>query len=107
MWTVTRDEVPASPTDREGGVDWLFRAYGLEMLRLAQLLVDDRETAEDVVQDAFAGLYQHWPDLDAPERALGYLRRSGRQRGAVSAAAATDGSRVRAASRRCGDRAAS
>jgi DNA-directed RNA polymerase specialized sigma24 family protein len=27
------------------------------------LLVDDRETAEDVVQDAFAALHRHWPRL--------------------------------------------
>jgi DNA-directed RNA polymerase specialized sigma24 family protein len=33
----------------------LFAAHRLSLVRLAVLLVDDLGTAEDVVQDAFAG----------------------------------------------------
>ena len=46
------------------------------MVRLALLLVDDLETAEDVVQDAFAGLHRRWAALASPDAAVGYLRTS-------------------------------
>ena len=46
------------------------------MVRLAVLLVDDLETAEDVVQDAFAGLHRRWATLASPDAAVGYLRTS-------------------------------
>lgn len=51
----------------------LFAAHRLHLVRLAVLLVDDLPTAEDVVQDAFAGLAKH-PRLREPAAALGYLR---------------------------------
>ena len=38
------------------------------------LLVDDPNTAEDVVQEAFAGLHRHWSELRDEAAALGYLR---------------------------------
>jgi RNA polymerase sigma factor (sigma-70 family) len=34
------------------------------------------ESAEDVVQDAFCGLYRNWARLSEPEQALPYLRTS-------------------------------
>lgn len=58
------------------GVAALFRSHRLGMVRLALLLVDDRETAEDVVQDAFAGLHCRWPGLASTDAAVGYLRTS-------------------------------
>lgn len=59
-----------------GSIDALYRAHRLTLVRLALLLVDDRETAEDVVQDAFAGLHRRWGSLGSPEAALPYLRAS-------------------------------
>jgi RNA polymerase sigma factor (sigma-70 family) len=49
----------ALPPDEPPGCDIaaLFRAHQLELVRLAFLLVGDRPTAEDVVQDVFAGLH--------------------------------------------------
>ncbi len=44
------------------------------MVRLALLLVDDRETAEDVAQDAFAALHRRWDSLSTQDAAIGYLR---------------------------------
>jgi RNA polymerase sigma-70 factor (sigma-E family) len=61
-------------SDAEVAVARLYRDHRLEMVRLAKLLVDDLETAEDVVQDAFAGLHRRWASLDAGEAAIGYLR---------------------------------
>jgi RNA polymerase sigma-70 factor (sigma-E family) len=52
----------------------LYRAHGLAMVRMAVLLVGDKPTAEDVVQDAFAGLYRMSGQLSNPESALAYLR---------------------------------
>ncbi|HSZ45134.1 MAG TPA: sigma-70 family RNA polymerase sigma factor [Streptosporangiaceae bacterium] len=52
----------------------LFRDHGLAMLRVALLLVGDRASAEDVVQDAFIGLHRALPRLQEPAKAAGYLR---------------------------------
>jgi RNA polymerase sigma-70 factor (sigma-E family) len=52
----------------------LFRDHGLAMLRVALLLVGDRASAEDVVQDAFFGLHRALPRLREPDKALPYLR---------------------------------
>src|SRR5258708_23739101 len=62
--------------DADTGVERLFRAERLRMVRLALLLVDDLETAEDVVQDAFAALHRHWPQLHDADAAFGYLQTS-------------------------------
>lgn len=53
----------------------LYAAHRLRLVRLAVLLVDDLETAEDVVQDVFARVQREWR-LDDPDRALAYLQRS-------------------------------
>ena len=52
----------------------LYREHRTRMVRLASLLVDDPNTAEDVVQEAFAGLHRHWGELRDEAAALGYLR---------------------------------
>ena len=39
-------------------------------------MVDDRETAEEVVQDAFEALYRNWGRLRDPYAAVAYLNRS-------------------------------
>ncbi|HUB40350.1 MAG TPA: sigma-70 family RNA polymerase sigma factor [Streptosporangiaceae bacterium] len=52
----------------------LFRDHGLAMLRVALLLVGDRASAEDVVQEAFFGLHRALPRLREPDKALPYLR---------------------------------
>lgn len=62
------------PLDRDAAVTALFRTHYARMLGLAQLLVDDRPTAEDVVQEAFGELHRRWDRLRDPEQALGYLR---------------------------------
>jgi RNA polymerase sigma-70 factor (sigma-E family) len=61
---------PAAPLTLED----LYRAHRMRLVRLAILLVDDQATAEDVVQEAFAGLHRHWGGLRDVAAALGYLR---------------------------------
>ena len=52
----------------------LYRQHRMRFVRLAILLVDDPATAEDVVQEAFAGLHRHWSGLRDAAAALAYLR---------------------------------
>jgi RNA polymerase sigma-70 factor (sigma-E family) len=55
-------------------IDELYRSYRMGMVRLAILLVDDVASAEDVVQEAFTGLYRNWSGLRDKAAAIGYLR---------------------------------
>jgi RNA polymerase sigma-70 factor (sigma-E family) len=41
---------------------------------MALLLVGDQPSAEDVVQEAFLGLYRNWPTMSDHSRVAGYLR---------------------------------
>jgi RNA polymerase sigma-70 factor (sigma-E family) len=52
----------------------LFSLHGDELLRLALLLSGSRQLAEDLVQEAFARLWQHWDNVRDPDAAIGYLR---------------------------------
>ena len=55
----------------------LYHAHRLGLVRMAVLLVDHQDLAEDVVQEAFIQLYQrHGEHLDDLDNALGYLRTS-------------------------------
>jgi RNA polymerase sigma-70 factor (sigma-E family) len=60
--------------DAEHAVTALYRDHALGLTRLAFLVLGDRHAAEDVVQDAFCGLYRAWDRLPAHDRALGYVR---------------------------------
>lgn len=74
---VRNKDVPVrlSPVDdADSAVAALFQSHRLAMVRLALLLVDDLETSEDVVQEAFASLHRRWPSLADREAAVGYLR---------------------------------
>jgi RNA polymerase sigma-70 factor (sigma-E family) len=54
----------------------LYRTHALALVKLAVLMTGDQPTAEDVVQDAFLGLYRRWSALHDADKALGYLRSS-------------------------------
>jgi len=54
----------------------LYCAHAAGLVRVALLLVGDRASAEDVVQDAFLGLYRALPRLRDPGKALPYLKAS-------------------------------
>jgi RNA polymerase sigma-70 factor (sigma-E family) len=64
--------------DSAGGdlVDDLFRAHAVALVRVAMLLLGDQSSAEDVVQEAFFGLYRSLPKLRDRGKALPYLRAS-------------------------------
>jgi RNA polymerase sigma-70 factor (sigma-E family) len=54
----------------------LYEAHALGMIRLAHIMLGDQQGAEDVVQDAFYGLYRRWSGLSDPGNAVHYVRSS-------------------------------
>ena len=58
----------------EDAVTALYEAHALGMIRLAHIMLGDRQSAEDVVQEAFCGLYRRWSHLTDPGSAVHYVR---------------------------------
>jgi RNA polymerase sigma-70 factor (sigma-E family) len=65
---------PAETAALHATMAGLYRSHRLSLLRLAAFLVDDRAIAEELVQDAFAALYQRWSSLAEKSAAPSYLR---------------------------------
>jgi RNA polymerase sigma-70 factor (sigma-E family) len=79
-WPESSRPEPGPVSDRadgaEAAVGALYRAQAVGLIRLAYLMLGDRAAAEDVVQDAFCGLYRNWSRLAGPGGALPYVRSS-------------------------------
>ena len=58
----------------DAAVTALYEAHALGMIRLAHIMLGDRQSAEDVVQEAFCGLYRRWSHLADPGSAVHYVR---------------------------------
>lgn len=65
---------PAAGESAADAVAALYAEHALGLTRFAQVMLGDRATAEDVVHDAFCGLYRRWAHLDDQARAQAYLR---------------------------------
>ena len=63
-------------TEAERHVTALYEAHALSLARLALLMLGDSAAAQDVVQDAFLGLYVRWDKLADTGAAPAYLRAS-------------------------------
>lgn len=63
-------------TEAEAAVTDLYRLHAAGLIRLGVVMLGDRAAAEDIVQDAFCGLYRRFGALTQPERALPYVRSS-------------------------------
>lgn len=66
---------PAAWTADEA-LEQLYAAHHRSLVRLAVLLLHDRELAEEVVQDAFVAVHSRWSSLRDPHLGLAYLRRT-------------------------------
>ena len=60
----------------EAGVTALYEASALGLIRMAYVMLGDQPSAEDVVQEAFCGLYRRWDRLASTDGALYYVRTS-------------------------------
>lgn len=78
------DQVDTEDLAGAGTVGWtaqwhvtaLYEAHAPHLVRLALVILGDQGAAEDVVQDAFIGLYRRWDNLSDPSAAPAYLRTS-------------------------------
>ena len=61
-------------TTAQAAVTALYQAHALGMIRLAHIMLGDRASAEDVVQEAFCGLYRRWSHLADYGSAVPYVR---------------------------------
>jgi RNA polymerase sigma-70 factor (sigma-E family) len=70
--------VTSADADQAAGAEVaaLYKAHAVSLTRLAYVMLGDRPAAEDVVQEAFLGLYERWSRLRATASAPGYLRAS-------------------------------
>lgn len=70
--SVTLSEAAVRPSELplvEGpstSFDGVYRREAVAMVRLALLLVGSQEQAEEIVQDAFAQLYERWERIERP-----------------------------------------
>jgi RNA polymerase sigma-70 factor (sigma-E family) len=62
------------PADPDAAVTALYAEHAVGLTRLALIMVGDRPTAEDIVQDAFCGLHRRWDKLRDRTKALSYVR---------------------------------
>ena len=67
---------PAPVSAPAEAVTALYQAHALGLIRLAVVMLGDRPAAEDVVQEAFCGLYRRWHTLLDTTKALSYVRSS-------------------------------
>ncbi len=63
----------AAQDTREQALTGLFRAHCADLVRLAYVLLGDRQRAEEAVQEVYLSLFRHWPPRDK-QSALAYLR---------------------------------
>lgn len=66
--------VPMLPQTGMPDAAAMFLVHYLDLVRLARLLLDDRETAEEIVQDVFAAMQSRWRKFAENGAALRYLR---------------------------------
>jgi RNA polymerase sigma-70 factor (sigma-E family) len=65
---------PAGGIDADALVADLFRGHARSLVRLARIFTDDRDAAEDIVQEAFIRLHRAAHTIRDPARAPAFLR---------------------------------
>jgi len=67
----------AGPGHEAAAVDQvtrLYQAHGMGLIRIAAVMLGSRAAAEDIVHDAFCGLFSKWHTLADPANGLPYVR---------------------------------
>jgi RNA polymerase sigma-70 factor (sigma-E family) len=67
---------PDGHLDAAGAVTALYQAHARGLVRLACAILGSQASAEDVVQEAFCGLYLRWDRLSDTGHGLAYVRSS-------------------------------
>ena len=62
------------PRDPDALIEELFREHVRSLVRMARLFADDRNAAEDLVQEEFLRLRRALHRIEHPDRAVAYLR---------------------------------
>jgi RNA polymerase sigma-70 factor (sigma-E family) len=62
--------------DASQAVTMIYQRHALGLTRLAFLMLGDLQMSEDVVQEAFCGLYRAWDRMSDHTHAVGYVRSS-------------------------------
>jgi RNA polymerase sigma-70 factor (sigma-E family) len=60
--------------DADEAIAALFAEHARSLVRLARLFADDRNAAEDLVQEAFLRLRRSFHRIESPDRTAAYLR---------------------------------
>lgn len=60
--------------DADEAITTLFHEHGRSLVRLARFFADDRNAAEDLVQEAFLRLRRSFHRIESPDKAAAYLR---------------------------------
>jgi RNA polymerase sigma-70 factor (sigma-E family) len=68
------EDAQSREPDAGQAVTALYREHAVGLTRLAVAMLGDRPAAEDVVQEAFCGLYRRWSHLSDPAKSLPYVR---------------------------------
>ena len=76
---MARADREAAPTRGDSAavdvvIQELFKAHSADLVRMARLFVDDRNAAEDLVQEAFIRLSRSLARLESADKAPPYLR---------------------------------
>jgi RNA polymerase sigma-70 factor (sigma-E family) len=75
--SLTRGAVSAHTSwDADEALTELYTMHYASLVRLAALLLHDRDGAEEVVQDSFVAMHGTWRRLRDPDAGLAYLRRA-------------------------------
>jgi RNA polymerase sigma-70 factor (sigma-E family) len=69
-----RPRIGRADQEREDALAVLFESDYALLVAAARFIVDDRETAEDVVMEAFVSVHRRWRHLREPSEARRYLR---------------------------------
>jgi RNA polymerase sigma-70 factor (ECF subfamily) len=68
------DQEPTGPSSAPSGFESFFRAHYPSVVRIAQGVVGDSDTAQDVAQDVFIAAQRRFPDPESSVHAAAWVR---------------------------------